>query len=159
MTNRVSGHITRSNVLVTILSFLILGCSSFAHYPYACRATADSNPYKFPYLLVGNIAQVDQCAVFKKFRVELGSYYAKYKTEIDEEVKLDKGLTTGWPDAIYNFGRAFNCPEKQLKEFNLMVLKNKEDIFGKDYVNSARHVTLTVRKLIDENDELRVACN
>ncbi len=133
------------------------GCASLAHSPYACDDISTKLAFSgFNYVLVGNLFQIGDCAISKTLKVELGDYYRHNKDKIDFEVR--NSLTPLEGHEVEHFARAFNCPKDSFVNFHILLVKNKNEIFGEKFDHSPRQVTKTIQKLIDVDASLAMSC-
>lgn len=59
---------------------------------------------------------------------------------------------------IDNFARSYNCEKDSFEAFQAMLIKRQEEIFKKDFSNSARVVSLSIIRLIREDKFLQTKC-
>jgi len=139
------------------IGFLISGCASFAHSPYACKATASEGLwYGWAYTFIGNTFQIGECAAIKSLKVETGDYYFYNKKQIDYEVQRKIGVQAA--DEVKHFAMAFNCSPDAFEKFHETLIQNKDSIFGPDFDRSPRAVTKSVQSLIDIDELLKNSC-
>ncbi len=140
-------------IFTFVLGLLNLGCSSLGYRSYAC-----SKQFYSYSKVAGFLLQVGDCALFKSVSFETGDYYRDYKGWIDFEVQNYELGRKYAPERLENFGYAFNCEKDGLVPFAEMLLKKKLDIFGENYQNSARFVSLKIRSEIESDELLRSKC-
>lgn len=139
------------------IEFSLVGCASIAHSPYSCEATSNTASwYGWGYIVLGNILQIGDCAVSKTLKVEMGDYYYYHKEKIDHEVEMKFSDQEGYE--LNHFARAFNCNPEAFPRFHSEIIKNKDEIFGKNFDASARSVTKSVQQLINTDEILSKHC-
>lgn len=135
-----------------LASFFLGGCSSFAYKSYACEK-------QFPYgAAAGYIFQVGDCAISKYFYIETGDYYRTSKWFIDLAVEVHEKHPTKTYESLLEFARVFNCEESAFQLFADVVANKRVEIFGDNFENSPRRVTLNIIQAIEIDPILRTQC-
>lgn len=142
-----------------LLIFLVqMGCASAAHRPYACeRAINKSYPLAPFYFLMGATLQQGDCAIIEPLKIEYGEYYLQHRKAILDDLNRGSNINRDF-GAINGFSKAFNCSNKASPFFVDLVVKEKNEFFGKNQDNGSRTVTKRIEKSIINDALLSDEC-
>lgn len=142
-----------------VLSALLLlqtGCASWAYRSYACQDQRDFSGIGHVF---GLITQIGDCALFKNFKIETGTYYQNHSETIRYSIETVETMKSGVAEPIRNLSRSFNCKSESDSYFVVKLIENKNDIFGKKFENSSVFVTKAIQNMIDRDETLSQTCN
>lgn len=144
-------------LLIFLFGSFQFGCASIAHSPYACDSVSEKiNIYGWSYKFFGNITQFGDCAISKALKIETGDYYFYHKDKINHEIEMNLNEKEGYE--LNQFAKAFNCKHESFSKFHSEVIANKSRIFGTNFSESARSVTKSIQKIIDQDMQLSEFC-
>lgn len=135
-----------------LLHLLLCGCSSLAYKKYACEREVPLHK------AAGYIFQIGDCAFSKYIHIETGDYYRGAKWWIDLAVEVHSKDRNKTYEALHDFARSYNCDEQAFPAFADMLSDKTVEIFGENFSNGPRRVSLNIIDSIDKDAFLRLHC-
>lgn len=137
--------------ILIAIGFFQLGCASFASNPAACKQAPPLLP--LPHVFAGNVLQFSPCTSIEPLRIETGIELDYIRSGVTRA--LDSNQLNQYVDT---FADRMGCNYSSHAEFFNELLKNRDEIFGKEIVQSDRQAVIAVRKITKSNSVLKEAC-